>query len=362
MARFSQSNNDLPDQTGDSLGHDAAHPPSSARPRGVGVLLRETRESIGCDLNQAGATLRIRVVYLQAIEDGRYDRLPGSVYAVGFIRSYAEFLGLDGLEIVRRFKQETEGLVLKRDLSFPMPLTEHSVPGGTILLLAFILAICGYGIWYYVSSSERPRSERVTAVPQAMLPPAPQMTADATGPVNSGNPIQAEAAASSLPPPAPSGPVPSGPLAVSPASPAPAAVEPPAINPPVPQAAPITSPPPAQTASLPAAGAGAIASVDPAHLFGATDGTSRIAIKASADSWLQVRDALNAQVFQRVMRSGDTYLVPNKPGLTMWVGNAGGLEITVDGHAVPALGGVGIVHRNVLLDPQRLIAGTAATD
>jgi cytoskeleton protein RodZ len=46
----------------------------------------------------------------------------------------------------------------------------------------------------------------------------------------------------------------------------------------------------------------------------------------------------------------------------MRTGNAGALEISVDGRPAPPLGRIGAVRRNVLLDPQALIAGTAARD
>src|SRR5947208_15114863 len=50
-------------------------------------------------------------------------------------------------------------------LSPPVPLGARSVPGGPILLVGVILALCGYGTWYYLSTSERSRPERVAAVP-----------------------------------------------------------------------------------------------------------------------------------------------------------------------------------------------------
>ena len=94
--------------------------------------------------------------HLEAIEEGRYDRLPGPVYALGFVRAYAVHLGLDGEEAVRRFKLEAEGLEAQRDLSFPVPLAERSIPGGAMVLAAVILAVCAYGIWFYLSSTAGP--------------------------------------------------------------------------------------------------------------------------------------------------------------------------------------------------------------
>ena len=72
------------------------------RKPGVGALMRSAREGLGDDLADVSRMLRIRLPHLQAIEDGRFEDLPGPAYAVGFVRTYAEHLGLDGDEIVLR--------------------------------------------------------------------------------------------------------------------------------------------------------------------------------------------------------------------------------------------------------------------
>ena len=185
-----------------SMANFVSSPPESrtvegpvARPRDtVGDLLRRTRQEQGVEVEQIAGALRIRASYLTAIEQARYDRLPGPVYALGFVRTYANALGLDGDEAVRRFKLESAGLEQRRDLAFPMPLTSRSTPGGRVVLVAFVLAVCAYAIWHYVSTSDRARPERVAAVPTELMPPTPPpAAADATAPT--------VAAASSVPPP-----------------------------------------------------------------------------------------------------------------------------------------------------------------
>ena len=57
--------------------------------KGVGSLLRATRLRIGEDVQEVSAALRIRRAYLEAIEDGRFNDLPGVTYAIGFVRTYA---------------------------------------------------------------------------------------------------------------------------------------------------------------------------------------------------------------------------------------------------------------------------------
>src|SRR5437660_1050555 len=58
----------------------------------VGAELREARERLGWSLSDVAANLRIRYVYLLALEEGRVSDLPGMAYAVGFLRAYAKLL------------------------------------------------------------------------------------------------------------------------------------------------------------------------------------------------------------------------------------------------------------------------------
>jgi cytoskeleton protein RodZ len=60
-----------------------------------------------------------------------------------------------------------------------------------------------------------------------------------------------------------------------------------------------------------------------------------------------------------VLKAGETYRVPGRSGLVLRTGNAGALAIIVDGKQVPAIGPPGALRRNVALDPEALIGGTA---
>src|SRR5207248_10366800 len=62
----------------------------------LGASLRAARHKRGLELDAVQRELRIRKRYLEALEGDRFELLPGQVYARGFLREYAEFLGLDG--------------------------------------------------------------------------------------------------------------------------------------------------------------------------------------------------------------------------------------------------------------------------
>src|SRR5436190_2289960 len=73
----------------------------------IGETLREARNRGGLELAEVEAATRIRVRYLAALEEERFELLPGGPYPRIFLREYAEFLGLDGdiyaTEYDRRF-------------------------------------------------------------------------------------------------------------------------------------------------------------------------------------------------------------------------------------------------------------------
>ena len=92
--------------------------------RELGQELRAAREQRGVSIADVQAETKIRSRYLEAIEQGRFDILPGDVYTKGFLKSYAEFLGLDGRAMVERYKQwqaETEGAVPSQGGPTPAP-------------------------------------------------------------------------------------------------------------------------------------------------------------------------------------------------------------------------------------------------
>ena len=342
---------------------------SSVQPRNiaqaVGTVLRERREELGYDLDAIGEALRIKPFYLAALEQGRAQDLPGPTYAIGFIRAYAQLLDLDADRIIDDYKAERADVHARPDLSLPVALEARSLPRGPILLVGVILAACGYGTWYYLSTGERSRPERVAAVP-AELQRATQETA---APAPAGDPpavvnpaplpgaVAAPSAGSNTPRfgsglLSPQGPPPT-PAVLATGSPNPGLV-----------ASPAAAALPKPTATLPPANSD---KTTPARLEGtaapAGDAGAKpagnIDIRALADCWIQVRSGEDQSVvFSRVLKAGETYHVP-RAGLVLRTGNAGALALVVDGKPAPAIGAIGTLRRDVTLDPQALLAGTA---
>lgn len=74
---------------------------------GVGATLREARRKREIDLAEVEAATKIRARFLRAIENEEWDRLPGEAYARGFVRTYGDYLGLDGEALAERQRQDT---------------------------------------------------------------------------------------------------------------------------------------------------------------------------------------------------------------------------------------------------------------
>ncbi len=145
----------------------------------IADTLRLARQEHGQDLRTVAQVLRIRHAYLEAIERGDFEHLPCTAYAIGFLRTYAEFLGLDGEQIVERFKHEAQGVEPKMDLVFPEPVSQNRIPGGAIVLISMVLLGLAYGGWFYFSNQDQ-------SIADLMPPPEPlQATSPTTSPATS---------------------------------------------------------------------------------------------------------------------------------------------------------------------------------
>ncbi len=492
---------------------------------GVCARLQHARLRAGYDLTDVANVLRIQLVHLEALEEGRFDDLPGKPYAVGFLRSYASFVGLDADEMVAAFKREMALESGQSELSFPKPTKEGPRPKPWLLLAVVALAGLAYGGWQLYLSDGKVATDIVADVSDRITEAAgfgddepviaaptstdTSITAAATGEAasavtsadrddavtvsetlstetgwggGSGARVVSEVAPSASAPGGAADPqaltavregaVPrpvqppvertalsrAEPPVTARAEPTPPAadpvverrVEPPsaaaapadddnfaastatrdrpaigsvsssgssgslweASSRPTPsatstQAAPVRSAPMAQettggtiaatsatepstpdpatpaTATTPSslrdtlrdttalatqpaetqvALAEPAVDVDPNYVpqvYGGTNVRARVVITATADSWVQVQGPSNELLLTRILRAGDSYRVPNRSGLVMVTGNAGALDIRVDGRKVAPIGPVGVVRRNVALDPDRLSQGTA---
>lgn len=378
-----KESNDLLEQNNDDKPA-AVHTPSGGGSYGsIGVLLRQRRQEQDKSLHDVASAINIRVSQLQALEDENLAALPGMTYALGFLRSYADHLGMDGNEIVARFKESHQKEISEKpELHFPVPASETLIPGSKVVwvsLLALALLVGLTGFIYEKGSdlanqmvSEPPAGfaeDTVVTDDTGFVPPSAEgavMDVPTAGSALQDVPL-AESAATMPPMPAegtdvtladaevPSAPevetATPAPTAETPVvTPAPEAVTPTATTPTAP-AAPAAAPAPA--AQTPVATPAPVAAEDK-KLGAPRKDQGRVILKASQNSWVQISDAKGKVILRKVLRPGDTYVVPDQPRLSMVTTNAGGLEIVVDGKAIRSLGKPGDIIRGIDLDPADL--------
>lgn len=269
----------------------------------VGEILRRTRRHYGQTLQQVEVVLRIRASQLEALETGNHSQLPGRVYALGFVRSYSEYLGLDGDKMVQLYKQQSGAKQKKPDLSFPVAASESKTPNLFIIggSLFGVLVLIGF-----ISFMMFPKADDAT------IPPVPE------------------------------------PLTKSQLSEAPALVGDTGTS----------APPPSQagtSAAPPAVAEGAASQAVPAAQPEPPKNTNRIVLQIVDSAWVEIRNARGEAILRQVLKPNDMYLVPNEPGLVMATGNAGGIKVKIDGKDMPALGDAGQIKRRIPLDADQLL-------
>jgi transcriptional regulator with XRE-family HTH domain len=112
----------------------------------IGVVLQHARLEKGLSLREAGNYIHIRAHYLEALEQGNMQRLPGLPYARGFLSAYTTFLNLDRDEMMRRF-EEAEGGLAKQALRLPEVFSKEKSPTPNIVWGALSAALALYIFW-----------------------------------------------------------------------------------------------------------------------------------------------------------------------------------------------------------------------
>jgi cytoskeleton protein RodZ len=312
----------------------------------VGQELRAARLRRGDDLATVSRALKIRKDHLEAVEEDRLENLPGKTYALGFVRSYAGYLGLDAGQTVERYKQEISGRDDEHTPTIgPIPDDHRRLPHGWRFVAGVVVLAVGYGIYHLLSAGSAPQ---MTPAPPSLMPP--KMVQAAPKPVT---PPPMESAQSATPSPAITNTRPVAPPGSTPPAAAPTDNPLASQMPTPPKAAAagqsVATPSPALTGT-PAAPA----TPGPATVYGQTNRHARVVLKAKADTHIMVRGQNGTVYINRSLKAGDSYQVPNQTGLTLSASNAGAIEMDLDGQLMGTAGGEQQSADDVSLDPQTI--------
>lgn len=135
-----------------------------------GALLAEARRSAGQSLELVAAGTRIRLPHLRAIEAGDFAALPGAVYVRGYVRVYAEHLGLDPAPLLARLPEGHGGISPAVRPLHASPPPRIAITGPALAAVGLILATTLFALYAW-RELEAARQEQ--APPPAALSPPP---------------------------------------------------------------------------------------------------------------------------------------------------------------------------------------------
>jgi len=124
----------------------------------IGDILRNKRLEKGLTLEDVSNLVKIRKKYLEALESGNYNEIPGTVYAKSFLKIYADFLGLDRFYILKRYQSEImpeQNIVIPPTYYMPINNQKSKRASRTKLFLYIIATIIGIVLIVWGISSLR---------------------------------------------------------------------------------------------------------------------------------------------------------------------------------------------------------------
>jgi cytoskeletal protein RodZ len=162
----------------------------------IGERLKAAREAKGLSLDDVANRTRVPIRHLQHIEAGEWDALPAPTYSVGFARSYANVVGLNGSEIGAQLREQLGGSQSRPAVAaYYEPADPARVPPKSLAIVAGIIAVLlavGYMVWRSgsVDDTAVEAADVAAAVDQPIVQPQPRAAAPppaaapaATGPV-----------------------------------------------------------------------------------------------------------------------------------------------------------------------------------
>lgn len=264
----------------------------------VGSLLKEMRLQKGLRLPDIAKKLCIRRIYLEAIEESDYAEIPPFPYGIGFVRSYATYLGLNSGNIVELYKDETMPKSDK-EIFVLEPQSEASIPNKKYLLISLLAIALVYGGWSVYNNTEVEEAAEPAEVEQIGA-------VDVTEEL----PIVVED------------------FSAEPVMEAPEVSEPALTEPQIVMTDEAFVEPVAEAPKPTAA--------EPAAPASAEIRKSGVVINVKEETWVEVKDA-NRLYISKVLQPGTSYTVPEGQGMILSVGKVNGVEVVVNGVVTPVV-------------------------
>jgi cytoskeletal protein RodZ len=290
----------------------------------LGLYLRGLREAKGMSLDDIARSTRVGRRHLEALETDTFGELPAPVFVKGFIRAYCEFLDSSAEEALGLYRETTGEPAAPHGPLRPLlaPRPRRAGPLAISIILFVALGASLFALRLGLQSSRKDTATVSTPANEETRKATASVSASSVGQPGADTPGTSSAA-----------PIPAAPAASAPAA---------ALAP--------SSSPAASSTSAPAPSS-------PSATVEAKPGNQHLIVRAIEPTWLRVQ-VDEGQVAEELLQAGAVREWSATRRFTLTVGNAGGVEIDLNGKRMPSLGAKGAVIQRLVL-PQES-AGTGS--
>lgn len=298
--------------------------PASSQFAQIGEELRISREKAGLSLEDVSSQLRISIRHLEHIEFGDNERLPGSTYLLGFVRSYAKLLKLNADDLCQRIMDALTEEDLKPEF--------HVVGGGVqkadyrarYVMIGVVLVILAYTGWYLLRGETVSTSGFLSVEESEQDSASPSSSASFLSPEideAAGEPASQDLTASTAEGTSDDTPDDSASITESPSE--------------------IPSQSPSESQN------------EVSDTTAADDAKpSPMTIKATSSTWVEVKTQADETLVAKLLAVDEIITIPDDGIYTLTAGNAGGLLIGYQGDDASwkTLGGIGEILQMKVID------------
>ena len=290
----------------------------------IGTLFIDARVKKGLTQEDVSKILKVRITAVKQIEKGEELRSLGSAYSFGFLRSYAKLLDLEPDDIIKNYKSNIYAQNTKLDYNFPRVITEKKSLFPLITLLTFTFSLVVYSTWYYLNlNTLEMKTENITnlekennSLDYVKIEDKLNSTLDRIDGVNMENITSTNKVKSKI-------------------------TSNDNFN------NNIIKNEKVDTQNIIE---NKISEIDEKSNSNETSAIANeripkeeMVLKSFGNSWVEIEDLDGNSYLTRLMRPGETFVVPNKKGLTLSTGNAGVLSLTFGSIHISKLGSIGEV-------------------
>jgi len=118
----------------------------------LGKALKNARESKGLSVEYVADHLKIRSLYLRALESMEFQKIPGEVYIIGFIRTYGRFLELNEDKLIALYRLEAKGFRPSKEFPVPIVMHESHLPKKWVVSASAITFAIFFSIYLFSNS------------------------------------------------------------------------------------------------------------------------------------------------------------------------------------------------------------------